>query len=133
MNLPSLQAIELLKHPSELLQQIQNNFDDNGYEIIRDLQDAQAQYHMGNWYNMGDDVGQILAKLVVSPESTVVDINPPDAQTVKQFVMGLATGFFPTAVLSDGPDCIDNVQGLVQDVEEVYKRSLRLVLCNRQA
>ena len=128
MNLPSLQAIDLLKNPLELLNHIEHNI---SADVLSKLQDAVTQYDAGNWYNVGDDVGQVLDKLVVESTLTVVDVSS-DVQNAEQFIMGLANGFFSSAVHIT-PACIDNTQGLAQDVEEVYKRSLRLVLCNRQA
>merc|ERR1711933_522078 len=59
--------VEDFKHPAELAKAVGHNIIKNGIDISLEVASALLDVKDQSWQRLGEDVGRILAKIVVSP------------------------------------------------------------------
>jgi hypothetical protein len=85
--------VEIFASPMSFVYHVGKDLMINGVQIHHELEDAAAQYHVGNWEKFGIDIGEATAKTLLGEESLIQMGHSADKVKLAQIEQGLLKAY----------------------------------------
>jgi hypothetical protein len=118
-----LNAVELMTHPISFAYHVAKDILVNGIQIFHDVEDAKTNWDNQSYFNFGENVGDILEKILVGqveneePVTTFVGIS---MSQVAEIVNGVLMGALKAEHADDLVTCLKDADRTVEDLNEAY-------------